>query len=253
MRYGETSPIPPGADPSFNYLSESIWNSRVQWGAILAGAFAGFAVTLIMATIGGAIGITAGAAGIANADTTSRETAGEAAVGFGIGAGVWLLLTALAAGLVGGWVLNATGRRDRAYSSVLFGGIAWSVGVCLMLAFAVPGVGGGLSGLGAGGGTATAAAEKRSGLPAEGRRVGAAAEGQGRTAQPKVDRTMTDEEKAAALDAADKAAKAAATAAWLALGAQLIGLAATMIAAGRNRHTGARVVTEVRPRPVPTA
>jgi hypothetical protein len=238
MKYEQTSPIPPGADPTFNYASESVWNSRVQWGAILAGAFAGFAATIIMATIGGALGMTAGAAGIATADTASPETAGEAAVGFGIGAGVWLLLTALAAGLVGGWVLNATGRRDRAYSSVLFGGITWSVGVCLLLAIAAPGMGGVFSGLGGGAGTATAAVEKRPGLPA---------------GQPRVDRTMTDEEKAAALDAADKAAKAAATAAWFGLGAQLIGLAATMLMAGRNRHTGARVVTEVRPRPVPTA
>jgi hypothetical protein len=66
-------------------------------------------------------------------------------------------------------------------------------------------------------------------------------------------RPMTDEDKAAARDAAEKAAATAAAAAWIALGAQLISIAATMFAAGWRRHTGTRVVTEVRPRPLPTA
>ncbi|RPH47732.1 MAG: hypothetical protein EHM91_05375 [Planctomycetota bacterium] len=64
---------------------------------------------------------------------------------------------------------------------------------------------------------------------------------------------MTDEDKAAARDAAEKAAATAAAAAWIGLGAQLISIAATMFAAGWRRHTGTRVVTEVRPRPLPTA
>lgn len=239
MIYEETTPRPSAVPEGFT-ASESVWNSRVQWGAILAGAFAGLAVTIIMATIGAAIGMTAGAAGMASAGTANSETAHDAAVGFGIGAGAWLLLTALATGLVGGWVLNATARRDRAYSSVLFGGIAWSVGTCLLLAIASPGLGGVLSGLGAGAGNAATAAESRSGVSRA-------------DSQSKSDRAMTDQEKAAALDAAHKAAKATATAAWFGLGAQLLGLIATMLAAGRNRHTGARVVTEVRPRPAPMA
>lgn len=242
MRYEETSPNPMAAEGRV-YSSESVWNSRVQWGAILAGAFAGFAVTIIMATIGGAIGMTVGAAGMSGAGTANSETANDAAVGFGIGAGAWLLLTALATGLVGGWVLNSTARRDRAYSSVIFGGIAWSVGMCLLLAIAAPGVGGALSGLGAGAGTAATTAERRSGVSSA----------DGRASESKSDRTMTDQEKAAALDAAEKSAKAAATAAWFGLGAQVLGLIATMLAAGRKRHTGARVVTEIRPRPAPTA
>ena len=52
-------------------------------------------------------------------------------------------------------------------------------------------------------------------------------------------------------DAADKASAAAAGAAWVLLGSQLISIAATMFAAGWRRHAGARVVTEVRPRPAP--
>lgn len=224
---------------------ETVWNSRVQWGAILAGAFAGFAVTLLMTTLGAAIGITAGAAGVMGAEGADRETAETAATGFGIGLGVWMLLTALATGLIGGWVLNATSRRDRGYSSVLFGGITWAVGVCLLLLLVTPSVGGLFSGMGAGAGTAAAtAANQQPGILG---RMGQAA--------PQTDpsRPMSDEEKAAARDAAEKAATAATAAAWFMFGSQLVALGATILAAGRHRHTGTRVVTEIRPRPAPLA
>jgi len=230
-----------------SYLSvpEAVWNSRTQWGAILAGAFAGFAVMLIMATLGAALGITAGAVGVASSQTVSTETAEKAAGAFTIGTAIWILLTALATGLVGGWVLNSTARRDRPYSSFIFGGVTWACGVTLMLAVAAPGFGGLISGMGGSAGAAAATAAnrpdmftQRSMTPGE----------ESRQARP-----MTDEDKAAARDAAEKAAATAAAAAWIGLGAQLISIAATMFAAGWRRHTGTRVVTEVRPRPLPTA
>ena len=230
-----------------SYLSvpEAVWNSRTQWGAILAGAFAGFAVTLIMATLGAALGITAGAVGVASTETVSPDTAEKAAGAFTIGTAIWILLTALGTGLVGGWVLNSTARRDRPYSSFIFGGVTWACGVALMLAVAAPGFGGLISGLGSGAGAAAATAAnrpdmftQRSTTPGD----------ESRQARP-----MTDEDKAAARDAAEKAAATAAAAAWIGLGAMLISIAATMFAAGWRRHTGTRVVTEVRPRPLPTA
>lgn len=245
MQYDEETKHGRSDIPQYIPSSDQVWNSRVQWGAILAGTFAGLAATILMATIGAAIGITAGAAGVANSDSVSGETAGKVGVGAGIVAGVWVLLTALAAGLVGGWALNSTARRDRAYSSVLFGGITWSVGMCFMLAVAAPGIGGMFSGLGAGAGGAAAAVENRSDLT-----VRSDAPARAGTEQP---RPLTDEQKLAAKDAADKTATAAATAIWFGLGGQLVGLIATILAAGRKRHTGARVVTEIRPRPVPTA
>jgi hypothetical protein len=231
--------------PSYLSIPEAVWNSRTQWGAILAGAFAGFAVVLIMATLGAALGITAGAVTVAATETVSTDTAEKAAGAFSIGTAVWILLTALATGLIGGWVLNSTARRDRPYSSFIFGGVTWAVGVSLMLAIAGPGFGGLVSGLGSGAGTAASAAVNRPDMVTP------------RTMTPgdetKQARPMTDEEKAAARDAAEKAAATAAAAAWIALGAQLISIAATMFAAGWRRHTGTRVVTEVRPRPLPTA
>jgi hypothetical protein len=223
------------AGSSYLSVPEPVWNSRTQWGAILAGSFAGFAAAVIMSTLGAALGITAGAVGIATTETMNEGTAERAAGAFTIGAALWILLTALATGLVGGWVLNSTARRDRPYSSFIFGGVTWAVGMCLMLAVAMPGIGGLVSGLGGGAAAASASAARMT------RDERAPA------------RLLTDEEKAAARDAAEKASAAAAGAAWIALGSQLISIAATMFAAGWRRHTGTRVVTEVRPRPLPTA
>jgi hypothetical protein len=229
--------------PGYVPVPEAVWSSRTQWGAILAGAFAGFAVVILMSTLGAALGITAGAVGINTTDTVNTDTAEKASSTLGIGAAIWILLTALATGLIGGWVLNACSRHDRPYSSFVFGGITWAVGMCLALAVAAPGVGGRFSGLGAGAGGAAAVTANRLDMP------GISPQTQ-RNDQAK---PLTDEEKVLAKDAADKAAAVAAAAAWVTLGAQLISIAATMFAAGWHRRTGTRVVTEVRPRPAPMA
>ncbi len=230
--------------PSYLPSSEAVWSSRTQWGAIAAGAIAGFAVVVLMATLGAALGITMGAVGVNTTDTVSSDTAEKASAAFGIGAAIWILLTALATGLVGGWVLNSCARRDRPYSSFIFGGVTWGLGVCLALLVASPGTGGLFSGLAAGGGTAAATAASQS--PGMSRM-------RSDQAQPRSSQPLSDEEKVMAKDAADKASAAAAATAWVALGAQLISIAATMFAAGWRRHTGTRVVTEIRPRPAPMA
>jgi hypothetical protein len=210
-----------------------LWNSRIQWGAILAGSFAGFAAMILMTTLGAALGITAGAMGINATETLTADAAAKAATGLSMGAAIWILLTALATGLAGGWVLNSCSRRDRPYSSFIFGGITWAVGLCILLAIFSPGIGGLVAGGSAGATVAAAAAPSPRTTPA----------------RP----TLSDEDKLTARDAAEKASAAAAGFAWVALGAQLISIAATMFAAGWHRNTGTRVVTEMRPRPAPTA
>ena len=225
--------------------SEPVWNSRTQWGAIAAGAFAGVLVVFLMGTLGIALGITTGSIAATKIETATTEVAGKAAAAVTIGAAFWLLLTALVTGLVGGWVLNATARRDRPYSTFIFGGITWALGTCILMLIAAPSVGGALSGLGSGAGGAASG-------------IGARSEAPGATAArpeeraPQASQPLSDEQKAAAKDAAEKATAAASGAAWVLLGSQLISIAATMFAAGWNRHTGARVVTEIRPRPLPT-
>src|SRR5687767_8250120 len=73
--------------------------SDVHWGAIVAGALFGFATTLVLTTLGMAIGITA-------TEPTPREPggpgAGDAAQAVGIGSAIWWLVTVFLTGLFGG-------------------------------------------------------------------------------------------------------------------------------------------------------
>jgi hypothetical protein len=237
--------------PGYVAVPEAVWNSRTQWGAILAGALAGFAAFILMSTLGAALGISAGAVTVNTAESVTPDTAQKATAGFAIGAAIWILLTALATGLVGGWVLNSCSRKDRPYSSFIFGGITWAVGMCIALALAAPGIGGVFSGLGGGAGSAAGIVANRPDVMMRGAPQMRQNE-PGATPRDQA-RPLSDEEKVAAKDAADKASAYAATLTWVALGAQLISIAATMFAAGWHRHTGTRVVTEIRPRPIPTA
>ncbi len=232
------SAVPVGTTPSSNVCS-----SRTQWGAIIAGGVAGFGAVIIMATLGAALGLTSGVVGAASSESVTPESASKAATAFGIGTGIWALLTAAVSGLVGGYVLNSTSRRDRPYSPVVFGGITWTVGLCTLFMVASPALGGAVSGLGAGAGGAAAG-------------LGGNPEFQRRWDQARSDLNQnrqvlpgTEEEKAAAADAARKAASAASIATWVALAAQVLGLGATIFAAGWHRHVGVKVVTELRPRP----
>lgn len=195
--------------------------SRVQWGAILAGSLAGFAVTIIMMTLGLAIGATTGAA---KADEAVDP--GEAATVAGVGLAVWSLLTAIAAGFVGGAVLNRMARYDRPYMPIAFGTLTWTGGVVLGLLVAGAGAPGMMA---AAGGAAGGAAPQLQG-PGQDRSI------------PRAERPATDEravgvqetnpqDEVRKREAVQKAATGTAAAAWVLLGAQLAGLAATMLAA----------------------
>jgi hypothetical protein len=223
--------------------SSNVWSSRTPWGAILAGAVAGFGALVIMATLGTALGITAGMVGAPSADTANSETAEKAGLAFGFGTATWMLLSAAVSGLVGGSVLNSTSRRDRPYSPVVFGGITWAAGVCMLFLVVSPAIGGALSGFGSGAGGAAAA-------------LGSTPEVQRRLDQAQQHRkipSMSEDERATAAAAAKKGATAATIAAWVILASQLMGLGATIFAAGWHRHVGIKVVTELRPRPVPVS
>lgn len=232
------SGAPMGVSPSSN-----VWSSRVQWGAIIAGAVAGLGVVFIMTTLGAALGVTAGTIAGHATDNPDGGTAGKAALAFGIGSGIWMLLTAAATGMVGGYVLNSTARRDRPYSPVVFGGITWAVGVCALLMVVAPAFGGALSGFGAGAGGAASGIGNN---PMVQRRIEQRTDenrNENRQAAP-----VTEEEKAAAADAAKKAATSATIFMWVTLLGQLVGLGSTVFAAGWHRNAKVKVVTELRPR-----
>src|SRR6185503_7358932 len=78
-----------------------IAQDRVRWGAILAGLFVALTTLVVLSVLGLAIGL-------------SSYDAGDPFGSFGMGAGIWGILSALLAFLIGGWVAASTaGARGR--------------------------------------------------------------------------------------------------------------------------------------------
>jgi hypothetical protein len=159
-----TAPLIEGRRPT--------WDRGMQWKPVVAGALAGFAVMIVMTTLGAALGISA-------ADAAD----GGDARAVGTGAGIWWLLTALAAGLFGGWVIAQTARRDLDYDPVIYGVLAWVIGTIILLFLLAVGVGSMMGGLG--GGLGAAVAERggsAGGSPADTARVAESAANVGKGA-----------------------------------------------------------------------
>lgn len=233
-----------------------------QWSAIAAGAITGLAAGVLMAALGAALGLTATAA-VADAaanQTMSVEGVGEAAVGFSVGAGIWLLLTAAVVGLVGGTVLVKMSNLARAYSPGAHGFLTWSLGVAVAALFAVSGSGAistalGMGAAGAAGAAANSPGSFRSSVAADSQRMNPTGSNEARAdgvrgvtlgtdrdvapADAGFERrtpVMTPAQREAAIRAAEAAATAAATAAWFALISLLVGLSATIGAASRRKY-----------------
>jgi hypothetical protein len=136
------------------------WDRGMQWKPVVAGALAGFATMIVLTTLGAALGFAAGDA----ADGGDARAVGTAA-------GIWWLLTALAAGVFGGWVIARTARRDLDYDPVIYGVLAWALGTIVLLFLLAIGVGSVLGGLGGGLGAAAAERGVPSGSPADTARV----------------------------------------------------------------------------------
>jgi hypothetical protein len=180
------------------------WDRGMQWKPIVAGALAGFAVMIILTTLGAALGVTAADA----ADGADGRAAGA-------WAGLWWLLTALASGLFGGWVIAHTARRDLDYDPLIYGTLAWVIGTIILLFLLAIGVGSMMGGLG--GGLGAAVAERGGaprGSPADTARI------------------------------AETAANVGKGAAWGLLLSQLLGLGATIYGARmRRKHDRGYTVT----------
>lgn len=119
----------------------------MQWKPVVAGALAGFAAMVVLTTLGAALGISA-------ADASD----GADARSVGTAAGLWWLLTVIASGFFGGWVVAHTARRDLDYDPMIYGVLAWAVGTLILLFLLAIGVGSMMGGLG--GGLGAAAAER---------------------------------------------------------------------------------------------
>lgn len=91
---------------------------RISWGAVLAGAVVALIVQLMLNLLGLAIGF--GAINLAGEGATLQN--------LGIGAIIWLAVTAIIAFFGGGWTAGRLAGLPRAVDGALHGFIAWAVG-----------------------------------------------------------------------------------------------------------------------------
>ncbi|KQM67674.1 hypothetical protein ASE75_01720 [Sphingomonas sp. Leaf17] len=106
---------------------------RISWGAIFAGVVLAIAVQLVLGILGTGIGLTL-------VDPVEGTTPGAA--GFGIGAGIyWLVTTVVALGAGGYVAARGAGVHDR-FDGLLHGLVVWGVTLILTLYLLTSAVGG---------------------------------------------------------------------------------------------------------------
>jgi hypothetical protein len=106
---------------------------RVSWGAIFAGVVIAVAVQLLLGILGAGIGLSM-------VDPVEGTTPGAA--GFGIGAGLyWLISTVIALGAGGYAAASASGVNDR-FDALVHGLVVWGVTLILTLYLLTTAVGG---------------------------------------------------------------------------------------------------------------
>lgn len=102
---------------------------RVRWGPIWAGIFTSVSVLFLLSLLGIAVGL-------------SAYDATENARGFGIGAGIWQMLSVVLAFLAGGWVAGKTSDWNARRTGWLNGALVWAVAIPLILLLLTSGVSG---------------------------------------------------------------------------------------------------------------
>lgn len=109
---------------------------HVRWGAIIAGIFATITTLVGLAVLGLAVGLSA-------FDTSATGPgANDLLSAFGIGAGVWGLISGLLAFGLGGYMAGATARTRGGDRGALQGAMVWIVTIPLMLVLLGSGIGG---------------------------------------------------------------------------------------------------------------
>src|SRR5690606_7864519 len=91
---------------------------RVRWGPILAGIFTALSTLLLLSVLGAAIGC-------------SAYDPGDQASAFGIGAGIWGVISMIAAFLIGGWLAARTAALGGHSNGLPNGAMVWAVGIPL--------------------------------------------------------------------------------------------------------------------------
>lgn len=98
---------------------------RVSWGAIFAAVVIALALQILFGMLGAAIGAS-------TIDPVSANGAPDPAA-FGIGAGIWWVVTSLLSMLIAGWVAGHLAGTPRRSDAMLHGLAAWALATVLML------------------------------------------------------------------------------------------------------------------------
>lgn len=191
---------------------------RVRWGAVIAGFFAVLSTLAVLSSLGLAVGLSA-------FDVSDRLR------DFGLGAGIWGIVSALIAFAVGGWLAARTAAVRGRANGLLNGAMVWVVTIPLLLYWLIGGVGALL-------GTASDAA-MRTGQAAISTQGGAAQPGpSGGVTQPSTQAGQMVQQSAERVKAAasqvtpqnvENAAGKTAKGAWGLLASLLLGLAAAAV------------------------
>ncbi len=109
---------------------------KISWGAVFAGVVAILVTQLLLSVLGIGIG----------ASTINPASEQDPMSGIGIGAGIWLILSALIAFFVGGWMAGRLAGIPRNLDSLLHGVLAWALAVLLTIYLVTTTVGSLISG-----------------------------------------------------------------------------------------------------------
>ncbi len=143
------TPVSPGED------QRTIAINRISWGAVLAGVAVALVVQILLTMLG--VG-----AGVATLDPMSGDN--PSASTFSISAGIWYVVSGIAAAYIGGVIAGRLSGRPLVTTAALHGVISWAattlIVIYLMTTAAASLVGGAVNGLTTvlGGTAATAAA-----------------------------------------------------------------------------------------------
>ena len=94
--------------------------SRVSWGAVMAGAVVALAVYLVMTLLGAAIGLSV-------TDVNARNP------NLGTGAGIWAVATTIVALFAGGWVASQSVVGETKGEAVVHSVIMWGVVMAMIM------------------------------------------------------------------------------------------------------------------------
>ena len=108
--------------------------SRVSWGALFAGVVIAVATQLLLGALGLAIGL------------SSMDPTGDRAGSFGVGAGIWWLLSGLVALFLGGWTAGRLANAQPRLDGALHGFATWGLATLLSAWMVTSAVGGILGG-----------------------------------------------------------------------------------------------------------